>query len=171
MRHELVENVFPVSQPHYSERQCPFTKPNLTDSFQALRSSWVEMGPGEDKAQPRHSNRPQHRKCAHHQLPEVGSWGDSSAFRQRNEDPNAPRNGQPLGRKGRQRDSASLGTCTASLCVVPLRWSVCLDCSGHTSQPNLEKGHRHSRQAQPVSGPCSSGSLLQCTEVPSLGPQ
>lgn len=34
VRHELVENVFPVSQPHYSKMRCPLTKPNLTDFFE-----------------------------------------------------------------------------------------------------------------------------------------
>lgn len=35
VRHELVENIFPVSPPHYSKMQCPFTKPNLTDFFES----------------------------------------------------------------------------------------------------------------------------------------
>lgn len=34
VRHELVENVFPVSQPHYSKMRYPLTKPNLTDFFE-----------------------------------------------------------------------------------------------------------------------------------------
>lgn len=36
VRHELVENIFPVSPPHYSKTQCPFTKPNLTDFFESF---------------------------------------------------------------------------------------------------------------------------------------
>lgn len=43
VRHELVENIFPVSPPHYSKMQCPFTKPNLTDFFESSTHGWWKL--------------------------------------------------------------------------------------------------------------------------------
>lgn len=43
VRHELVENIFPVSPPHYSKMQCPFTKPNLTDFFESSTHVWRKL--------------------------------------------------------------------------------------------------------------------------------
>lgn len=52
MRHEPVENAFPVSQPHYSKRHGPFTKPNLTDFFELRTYSLVmEIGQIKDMQQ------------------------------------------------------------------------------------------------------------------------